>query len=243
MDLVPGRLRTRAWWTVAGLGALVVAGGLVVRGDSSPLGIELRIVHSVDSHAGGTARWNPVFDSVIPWAIIATLTALIGWALTRHWWRALVACAAVPLAIELTELVLKPLVGRGPARGLLYPSGHVTGVAATVTLVVVLVGFRIQRRLAIGLLVGVALAGCAGAALAAVATHAHGPLDTVAGLPTGAAVALAWMLAVDSVAEIVPPSRPPAPESWLGAARGTGRIVGDIIEPVAGGEEWEALEP
>ena len=106
-----------------------------------------------------------------------------------------------------------------------------------------LVGFRIQRRLAIGLLVGVALAGCAGAALAAVATHAHGPLDTVAGLPTGAAVALAWMLAVDSVAEIVPPSRPPAPESWLGAARGTGRIVGDIIEPVAGGEEWEALEP
>ena len=47
----------------------------------------------------------------------------------------------------------------------------------------------------------------------------------------------------EPIAEIVPPSRPPAPESWLGAARGTGRIVGDIIEPVAGGEEWEALEP
>ena len=47
----------------------------------------------------------------------------------------------------------------------------------------------------------------------------------------------------EPVAEIVPPSRPSAPESWLGAARGTGRIVGDLIEPVVGGEEWEALEP
>ena len=44
------------------------------------------------------------------------------------------------------------------------------------------------------------------------------------------------------VAEIVPPSRPSASESWLGAARGTGRIVGDLVEPVAGSEAWEALE-
>jgi hypothetical protein len=34
--------------------------------------------------------------------------------------------------------------------------------------------------------------------LAAVASNAHGPLDTVAGLPTGAAVALVWVLVVDA---------------------------------------------
>ena len=40
----------------------------------------------------------------------------------------------------------------------------------------------------------------------------------------------------EPIAEIVPSSRPPAPGSWLGAARGTGRIVGDLVEPVAGAE-------
>jgi prevent-host-death family protein len=47
----------------------------------------------------------------------------------------------------------------------------------------------------------------------------------------------------EPIAEIVPPSRPASPESWLGAARGTGRIIGDLVEPVAGSEEWEALTP
>ena len=47
----------------------------------------------------------------------------------------------------------------------------------------------------------------------------------------------------EPIAEIVPSSRPPESGSWLGAARGTGRIVGDLVDPVAGGEEWDALEP
>ncbi len=46
----------------------------------------------------------------------------------------------------------------------------------------------------------------------------------------------------EPIAEIVPPSRPPAAESWLGAARGTGRILGDLTDPVAGVEQWDALE-
>ena len=42
------------------------------------------------------------------------------------------------------------------------------------------------------------------------------------------------------IAEVVPPA--PAAESarWLGAAVGTGRILGDLIEPVVSPEEWEA---
>ena len=47
----------------------------------------------------------------------------------------------------------------------------------------------------------------------------------------------------EPIAEIVPPSRPTTRESWLGTARGTGRIVGDLVEPVVGAEEWEALQP
>jgi prevent-host-death family protein len=40
------------------------------------------------------------------------------------------------------------------------------------------------------------------------------------------------------VAQIVPPS---PPGTWLGSMRGTAQIVGDVVEPVAGATEWEAL--
>jgi prevent-host-death family protein len=43
------------------------------------------------------------------------------------------------------------------------------------------------------------------------------------------------------VAEIVPPSLPPRPESGLGCMSGTARISGDIVGPIADENEWEAL--
>jgi len=45
----------------------------------------------------------------------------------------------------------------------------------------------------------------------------------------------------EPVAEIVPPSPPPRPESWLGCMGGTAEIEGDIIPPVLEPEGWEAL--
>ncbi len=43
------------------------------------------------------------------------------------------------------------------------------------------------------------------------------------------------------VAEIVPPSPPPRPESWLGSLSGTGRIVGDIVGTE--NADWDAERP
>ena len=43
------------------------------------------------------------------------------------------------------------------------------------------------------------------------------------------------------VAEIVPPTRARQRAGWLGALRGTGRIVGDIVSPAASPKTWEAL--
>jgi prevent-host-death family protein len=43
------------------------------------------------------------------------------------------------------------------------------------------------------------------------------------------------------VAEVVPPSPPARTEDWIGSMQGTGRIVGDIIEPVCDSQEWERL--
>jgi prevent-host-death family protein len=47
----------------------------------------------------------------------------------------------------------------------------------------------------------------------------------------------------EPIAEVVPPSPAAQGARWLGAMRGHGRIVGDIISPAGQGEEWEALRP
>ena len=47
----------------------------------------------------------------------------------------------------------------------------------------------------------------------------------------------------EPVAEIVPASPAARGRSWLGAARGTGEILGDIVGPAADPGEWEALRP
>ena len=47
----------------------------------------------------------------------------------------------------------------------------------------------------------------------------------------------------EPIAEIVPASPTARGTSWLGSARGTGEILGDIVAPAADPEEWEALRP
>lgn len=42
------------------------------------------------------------------------------------------------------------------------------------------------------------------------------------------------------VAEVVPPSAPPPPKSWVGSMAGTGRIMGDIVSPAGKESDWEA---
>jgi prevent-host-death family protein len=45
------------------------------------------------------------------------------------------------------------------------------------------------------------------------------------------------------VAEVVPPSPKPRPESWLGSLRDSGSIAGDIVGPASSEEDWETLQP
>jgi len=42
------------------------------------------------------------------------------------------------------------------------------------------------------------------------------------------------------VAEVVPPSVPPPPKSWIGSMAGTAQIIGDIVSPVSEEGDWEA---
>ena len=43
------------------------------------------------------------------------------------------------------------------------------------------------------------------------------------------------------IAEVVPPSPPPAPVNWMGSMAGTVEILGDIVGPISTEEEWAPL--
>ncbi len=45
----------------------------------------------------------------------------------------------------------------------------------------------------------------------------------------------------EPIAEVVPPTALERQDGWLGAFDSRGRIVGDIIAPAAGEQEWEVL--
>lgn len=45
----------------------------------------------------------------------------------------------------------------------------------------------------------------------------------------------------EPVAEVVPPSPPKERGRWLGSMVGTGQIKGDIVQPAATADDWEAL--
>jgi prevent-host-death family protein len=44
----------------------------------------------------------------------------------------------------------------------------------------------------------------------------------------------------EPMAEVVPPSPQKRPSNWLGCMQGTGRILGDIVNPVGEESDWEA---
>lgn len=124
--------------------------------------------------------------------------------------RSALACVAAPaVAGLLTEAVLKPLIDTSPFA---YPSGHVTGAASVVTLVVLAVGptgvigrrLRPAIRLLLSALAGLAL--CA-TALSVVITHKHVPTDAAGGALVGVMVTLAVVF----VCEGRPAVREPVP--------------------------------
>lgn len=45
------------------------------------------------------------------------------------------------------------------------------------------------------------------------------------------------------VAEVVPPSKPDLPASWLGALASSVAINGDIVGPVSEDQDWNVLQP
>jgi membrane-associated phospholipid phosphatase len=127
---------------------------------------------------------------------VALLVAIVAVAAAaaRRWSGVLLTVVGTIAAAGITELVLKPLIGRLRFGHLTFPSGHTTGVAAvTIAAAILIGGAGWPRSLAVRVLASLAVAAIAiGVAVSLVAQDIHYSTDTVGGY----CVALATVLAV-----------------------------------------------
>jgi membrane-associated phospholipid phosphatase len=125
-----------------------------------------------------------------------------GAAAVRRWAGVLLTLGGTLTAVAITELILKPLIGRLRYGHLSFPSGHTTAVCSVaIATVLLLTTARRPRRVALRLIASLtAIVVAAGVAIALVAQHVHYATDTLAGCCVAAAIVPALALLLDSLA-------------------------------------------
>ena len=159
--------------------------------------------------------------SLVP-VTLMTLALVLACVLTRRWSGAVLAAVATPAASALTELFLKPLVGRTMGSALSLPSGHATtSFALAGTCAVLLLdppGHRLPGAVRL-VLASLALLAATAVAIAMVARGAHYFTDVVAGAAVGTGMVLACALIHDRLGPDRPGPDRPGPDR-LGPDRG-----------------------
>ncbi len=193
--------------------------------------------HAVDSPViawfgghPGLAVWLAFPGTLIPAGLVSA-AVVAACLLTGRLNGALLAAAAVPAAVELTERLLKPLIHRTYLGSLSYPSGHSTAVFALAATLTVLLRSPPQPGRARALRVLIPAAACVLGGIVAVAVIGlrwHYFTDTVAGAAVGIGTVSALALILDL----------PAARRWL--ARAGRQLLGS--PPGPGGGPGRAAE-
>ena len=136
-----------------------------------------------------------------PAALLAAAVASAA-AVARRWAGVVLTLGGTVTAVVITELILKPLIGRLRYGHLSFPSGHTTAVCSVAIAAVLMLatarrpGSAVLRLVAS--LMPVVVAGSV--AIALVARHMHYATDTLAGCCVAAATVPALALVIDSLA-------------------------------------------
>lgn len=162
--------------------------------------LDRRIADWAYLHLHGTAARILFLLVDAPLSVSLVGLVVLGALLARSWRVAVWAVSTPLVALGLTEVVLKPLVhrqlGHGPD-GLAFPSGHATGLASALLLLVVLVvraPWPGWARLACVVVLGTwYLAGCLGL----VRNFLHYTSDTVGGFLVAIVCVVGGALVVD----------------------------------------------
>jgi membrane-associated phospholipid phosphatase len=204
MQLVPGSLRRPAVALMAACLAVFAATGVRVSGYGLPGWLDATFdprFQALQGRIPVLLDWLPRFGELKPVAVM-TFTLILACAVTRRWRGAVLTALAVPVAIGLTEYVLKPTVGE--AIGQAFPSGHATSSFALAASFAVLLA-NPPRRVPGGvrlLLVFVAFLLATAVTAAMVVNGAHTLSDAVGGAAVGTGVVLACALTLDALGSL-----------------------------------------
>jgi undecaprenyl-diphosphatase len=202
---------------VAGCVILVAVLGAVFAGQSMPDPFD-RAVDSVviTWFAGhhGLALWLAFPGTTLP-AVVLSVVIAVACLLTGRIRGAILAVAAVPAAVELCEVLIKPLVHRTYIGQVVYPSGHtaaISALAATITVLLLAAPGPVMAPAVRTLILAVVYLAAAAVVVGVVAVRFHYFTDTVAGaaVGTGTVCGLALVLGVSRPRRTGPSSPAPA---------------------------------
>jgi len=210
--------RRRLAAVTVGCAILVAALGALFAGQSTAVAFDRAAdapVISLFAGHGGLALWLASPGTTIP-AVVLSAVIAVACLLTGRIRGALLAIAAVPVAVGLCEVLIKPLVHRTYIGQVVYPSGHtatVFALAATIT-VLLLASPRpasprpaMARPLCVLILTAAYLAAVA-VVVGVIGVRFHYFTDTVAGAAVGTGTVCGLALVLDLI-PAVRPSRMP----------------------------------
>lgn len=218
--LLPAAARPLAWALTAWCTVIVVGFPVLFSHHSGLDWLDRSVDPRIQGMYGARyalLRWLEKPGELIPVAALIVIIA-VACLMTGRANGALLAVVAVPVAVELTEHVLKPLIGRIKLGFLSYPSGHATSSFALAAVVAVLMLNPPGRALTPVLRLIVSAAAVAIACVASTAVIGlgfHYFTDTIAGAAVGVGTVAATALVLDL----------PGPRQWLAAANGRLRIL------------------
>ena len=155
---------------------------------------------SVDAKIAAGLGEHPLPLAMLIWpgepvpftAMVAALA--LACVLRRRYAGAALVAISVPLAVAITELVLKPLIG-ATSWGSAFPSGHVTSVVALATALTVLLA-RVPRRQRL-VLASSAFLLAGAVAIGVIGAQMHHFSDTIGGAAVGIGTVLLTALILD----------------------------------------------
>jgi membrane-associated phospholipid phosphatase len=158
----------------------------------------------------GLALWLAFPGTTIP-AVVLSVVIAVACLLTGRIRGAVLAIAAVPVAVGLCEVLIKPLVHRTYIGQVVYPSGHtatIFALAATITVLLLASPRPVVARPLRVLILAVAYLAAVAVVVGVIAVRFHYFTDTVAGAAVGTGTVCGLALVLDLI-PAVRPSRLP----------------------------------
>ena len=211
--LLAASARPRAGILLAACAVFVAVLGAVFAGQSTADAFDRAVDAPVLTLFGGhrgLALWLAFPGTTIP-AVVLSVVIAVACLLTGRIRGAVLAIAAVPVAVGLCEVLIKPLVHRTYIGQVVYPSGHtatIFALAATITVLLLASPRPVVARPLRVLILAVAYLAAVAVIVGVIAVRFHYFSDTVAGAAVGTGTVCGLALVLDLIPAVWPSRLP-----------------------------------